>query len=263
MRRLALSLFVLGLCSCGGGGHRSRIPAGSSDDGGAAAPAASEAAAPASSDAVAEAPAPASSAAAAETPPPAEGPGAALRSSGGGSYGLAATEAAGLSRDDAAKTLNDAGPSTDKCYEKLFKKKKETSGKTTLEIKVDPKGKTKGVKVLSDDVKDKALAKCLQGAFKKSAWPKPTEKAGGKVTVEATAAGAAPAKLARAGQNSGAFLLRCPTAPPCCHAARCSRDLSRPSPSRSRSRRRRCWRRAKGAVRPRPGRRQLRLSPRR
>jgi hypothetical protein len=195
MRRLALSLLVLGLCSCGGGGHRARIPSGASEDGGAA-PASSEAAPAASDSAGAAAEAPPAAPPAGETPPAAAegtGLGAVMRSSGGGSYGLAATEATGLSREDASKAIGDVGAATDKCYEKLFKKKKEASGKTTLEVKVDPKGKTKGVKVVSDDTKDKALAKCLQGAFKKAAWPKPTEKAGGKVTVEFNATGAAPA----------------------------------------------------------------------
>jgi hypothetical protein len=205
MRRLTLCLLLLGGTSCGGA-HRARIPSGAGDEG-AAAPAALDSAAAATSAAAPAAdvasPAPAADAA----PPPPTGPelGAAMRTSGGGSYSLAATDAAGLSREDASKAVGDAGPQADKCYEKLFKKKKEASGKTTLEIKVDPKGKTKGVKVASDDLKDKAHAKCLQGAFGKIAWPKPTEKGGGKVTVELTAGapklGAPPS--ARAGTSAG------------------------------------------------------------
>jgi hypothetical protein len=211
MRRLALSLLVLGLCSCGGA-HRSRIPVGPSEDGGAA-PAASDAP-PADSAAAIEAPPPADAPPVpADSAPPPSAPSALMRSSGGGSYGIAATEATGLSREDAVKSLEGVGPAADKCYEKLFKKKKDAAGKTVVEVKVDPKGKTKGAaKVVSDDVKDKALAKCLQGAFKKAAWPKPTEKGGGKVTVEFALSGAPAAapKLAasapprrRAGRPSG------------------------------------------------------------
>ncbi|HEU4412755.1 MAG TPA: AgmX/PglI C-terminal domain-containing protein [Polyangiaceae bacterium] len=285
MRRLALGLLVLGLCSCGGG-HRARIPAGSSDDS-AAAPASSEAPA-ASGSAAAEAPPPEAPPASAETPAPAAsegtGLGAIMRSSGGGNYGIAATEATGLSREDAGKAVGDVGGATDKCYEKHFKKKKAAGGKTTLEVKVDAKGKTKGVKVVSDEVKDKALTKCLQGAFKKAAWPKPTEKAGGKVTVEfnATAAGEAakagdakggdakggePAKkLGRRAPGRGRLgrstrgvdpgrevaTLQAPPYSPCRTDARPIRAAFRPSRSRRRSSPRPCSPRARAAAPPAP-----------
>ena len=101
----------------------------------------------------------------------------------GGSYLVSVRSVAGVVPDEVGKSVNAAASKTDACYAKVLKKKPPT-GATLYEVTIDAKGATGGVKLLSDAVKDADLGKCLEASLKGVAWPKPTDKAGGKATIE-------------------------------------------------------------------------------
>jgi hypothetical protein len=109
--------------------------------------------------------------------------------SAGGHYALSVVSAAGMPADDVVRTLGSGTGKTDECYGKLFKKQLNANGKTTFDVEIDAKGKTKSVKVRGDDLKDADLVKCLTGIIKGAEWPKPADKAGAKTTFEWAVAG--------------------------------------------------------------------------
>jgi hypothetical protein len=102
----------------------------------------------------------------------------------GGQYGLAVQSASGIASDDVGRALVSITPRTDECYGKLFKKQVNATGKTSFDVTISAKGKTQSVKLRSDDLKDADLVKCLEAAVKTVAWPTPTDKAGGKTTLD-------------------------------------------------------------------------------
>ena len=109
--------------------------------------------------------------------------------SAGGSYALKVLSVAGMPVDDVGKALSASSGKVDACYAKLFKGALGQNGKTSVDVVVNDKGKTGSVKLRADETKNPELVKCLQDAVKAVEWPKPTEKAGGKTTIEWTLSG--------------------------------------------------------------------------
>ena len=101
----------------------------------------------------------------------------------GGSYLVAVRSATGLVADEVGKAINAAASKTDGCYAKAIKKKLPP-GAILYDVSIDAKGGASGVKLVSDAIKDGELTKCLETSLKSITWPKPSEKAGGKTTIE-------------------------------------------------------------------------------
>jgi len=119
--------------------------------------------------------------------------------SAGGSYALKVLSVAGMPVDDVGKALSASSGKVDACYAKLFKSALGQNGKTSVDVVVNDKGKTGSVKLRADETKNPELVKCLQDAVKAVEWPKPTEKAGGKTTIEWTLSG----RLSNSKRGSG------------------------------------------------------------
>lgn len=102
--------------------------------------------------------------------------------SAGGSYAVGTVSASGIAEADVVQVLNAAAAKTDGCYVPLFKKQLGAKGATSFEVEIDAKGKTKSVVAKANELKDGALASCLEGVIKKLTWPTPT-KAPAKTTV--------------------------------------------------------------------------------
>jgi hypothetical protein len=97
--------------------------------------------------------------------------------------------AAGISADDVVRAIGKVRDQNDDCYKKLFKAQLTAHGKTTYEITIDAKGKTKSAKLKGDDVKSADVTKCLEKLIKGITWDGVTDKAGGKTTVDWAVAG--------------------------------------------------------------------------
>ena len=102
--------------------------------------------------------------------------------SAGGSYAVGTVSSNGITEAEVIGVLDGAASKTDGCYVPLFKKQLVATGRTTFEVEIDTKGKSKTVTLKENETKDGPLVKCLEDVVKKLVWPAP--KAGAKATVQ-------------------------------------------------------------------------------
>lgn len=103
--------------------------------------------------------------------------------SAGGSYSLAVNDSRGLTRTEVVTAVERSTKTVDGCFGDIFKAGGK-KGKISFSVIVDGTGKFKSLKAQDDELKDKKLPKCLEGALKKVEWSKPSEKGGATFVIE-------------------------------------------------------------------------------
>ena len=95
--------------------------------------------------------------------------------SAGGSYSIGVVDPKGLERGAVVATVERGSKAVDGCFAEIFKAGGK-KGKIAFAVVVDGKGKVKSAKAQADELQEKKLPKCLEGALKKMDWPRPSEK---------------------------------------------------------------------------------------
>ncbi|MCS6900553.1 MAG: hypothetical protein NZX77_12410 [Polyangiaceae bacterium] len=93
----------------------------------------------------------------------------------GGSYRIVLEDVKGATRGELVRAVEGGSKGVDGCFSEIFKKGGK-KGRIVFAVVVDGKQKVKSVKVQADELQDKKLPKCLEGALKTIDWPAPTEK---------------------------------------------------------------------------------------
>lgn len=93
----------------------------------------------------------------------------------GGSYSVAVAEPRGVERADAVSALDRGSKLVDGCLGDLFKVGGKR-GKVAFALTLDERGKPRVVKNQLDELQDRKLLKCLEGAIRKIEWPMPPGK---------------------------------------------------------------------------------------
>lgn len=106
----------------------------------------------------------------------------------GGSYSMAINDPQGLAKTELLAAVEKSSKQVDGCYAPVFKASGK-KGKTSFAIALDAKAKPRTIKLQGDELNDKTLVKCLEGALKKVEWPRPGDKAGASFVVEWLAQG--------------------------------------------------------------------------
>ena len=101
----------------------------------------------------------------------------------GGSYNLMVNDTVGVTRSDAMKALEASGRSIDACFGEIFKAGGKR-GKVTIAVQIDGQGHVKSTKVQLDELGDKKVPRCLEGAMKKVNWTRPPTKDGSSLSVD-------------------------------------------------------------------------------
>jgi hypothetical protein len=95
--------------------------------------------------------------------------------SAGGSYRIGLEDVKGSTRGEVMASVEKGSKAVDGCFAEIFKAGGK-KGKIAFAVVVDGKKKLKSAKLQGDDLQDKKLPKCLEGALKKIEWPASTEK---------------------------------------------------------------------------------------
>jgi hypothetical protein len=95
--------------------------------------------------------------------------------SAGGSYRIGLEDVKGSTRGEVMASVEKGSKAVDGCFAEIFKAGGK-KGKIAFAVVVDSKRKLKSAKLQGDELQDKKLPKCLEGALKKIEWPAPTEK---------------------------------------------------------------------------------------
>jgi hypothetical protein len=92
----------------------------------------------------------------------------------GGSYSIFLEDVKGATRGEVMASVEKGSKAVDGCFAEIFKAGGK-KGKIAFAVVVDGKRKLKSAKLQGDELQDKKLPKCLEGALKKIEWPAPTE----------------------------------------------------------------------------------------